>query len=201
MNTRKNGLLDRRFNCNKEEVIKRKKLAHRLFIQQLVGFAVLGFIAGTILTVTIYRETHKPLVQPIAKPMSFEVVKVAYAKEKDWEDDLVGYFRYRGQQLGYNDYQITKLHGVMDCENGLHTAKRVNYLYDGENGRYTAAGFGMITKSTFNDKQFKCMGDRFDGTDNIDCVYKIYAKKGLARWNASKHCWSKKFDFDGLKLK
>jgi len=193
IHTRKNGLADRRY-ASSRSVIQRSRV---LYWQQLLGCALLGFIAGVILTKSLYDATHRPLLNPLVRPINMEVVKVANAQEKDWETDLVGYFRYRGQQLGYNDYQITKLHGIMDCENGLHTAKRVNYAYDGENGRYTAAGFGMITKSTFDGN--KCSGDRFDGTDNIDCVYKIYAKRGVQPWNASKKCWSVKFSMEGLK--
>jgi hypothetical protein len=76
MNTRKNGLPDRRFATNKAEMIKRKALARRLFIQQLVASAILGFIAGSILISTLWREANRPLITPLVEPMTFEVGKV-----------------------------------------------------------------------------------------------------------------------------
>ena len=151
---------------------------------------ILWLLSVAILYNTItYYTTPKKLLDPRGTGV-VKVQVVEAAAPKDWNKDLVGYFRYRGQQLGYNDFLITHLHGVMDCENGLHTANRKNYKYDGENGHYTAAGFAMITKSTF--KNYKCIGDRFNGVDNINCFYKIYAKNGLKDYKASESCWRNK---------
>jgi hypothetical protein len=88
MNTRKNGLPDRRFTANKAEAIKRKALARRLFIQQLVASAILGFIAGSILISTLWREANKPLITPLVEPMTFEVGKVEAKEPLNWNDAI-----------------------------------------------------------------------------------------------------------------
>jgi hypothetical protein len=202
MHTTKLGLPDKRFHDSRPEVIARKKIEALKRRNSYIAVIVLGLIAGTILGKTLHDVTHRPILDPrggcinnvcptpVPTPSSKLKIQEVQAAEPDWNNDLVGYFRHRGEELDYDEYLITKLHGVMDCENGLHTANRVNYLYTNENGRYTAAGFGMITRSSFN--WYKCTGDRFNGVDNINCIYKIYAKDGLRPWNASRKCWFNK---------
>ena len=127
----------------------------------------------------------------ISKINSYKIVEQVKAQEINWSNDLVGYFRSHGKSLGYDDYLITRLLKVTSCENDNHDPKRVNYLYDGENGKHTAAGFAMINKSTFEDSRYQCKGNRFNGIDNINCFYKIYEKNGLKDYKASYKCWKK----------
>lgn len=157
---------------------------------------VAGLLFGSMLGLALFapKETSPLTLGKIIKTKAIEVSKL---EKKDWEKDLIGYFRYKGKEIGYDDYDITKLHQVMDCENGTHDPKRKNYKYDGESGMYTAAGFAMITNSTW--AQNKCKGNKFDGTDNIDCFYKIIGNNnGLGDYRESKGCWSKKFNVNDI---
>lgn len=156
--------------------------------QKFVRMAVWGLLVGSFTSLAVFDQ---PKTSP--KPLERKIeVKAVENIPKDWSTDLVGYFRHRGEEVGYTEYDITKLHGVMDCENGLHTADRKNYLYDGENGRYTAGGFAMITNSTW--RQHKCTGSKWNGIDNINCFYKIIGRNGLGDYRESKSCWGKKFN-------
>lgn len=183
----KRSRLDRRFKLTKD--------LGRWFNRYTRASALYGLIIGSLIGCYIAdnpNKTQNTSPKPLETKIEVKEVQAADPEEKDWSADLVGYFRHRGQEIGYNDFDITKLHQVMDCENGLHTADRKNYLYDGENGRYTTAGFGMITNSTW--RQHKCTGSKWNGVDNINCVYKIVGKNGLNDYRESKHCWGKHFN-------
>lgn len=182
--------LDRRYRLTKDI---------HIWLNRYTRAAVMwGLIVGSMGSAYVLDRPKLDISKPLKQPIEVKAITVE-AKEKDWSSDLVGYFRYRGQKIGYNDFEITKLHEVMDCENGLHTADRKNFKYDGENGRYTAAGFAMITKSTF--KQHKCEGDRFNGVDNINCFYKIIGdNNGLRDYKESHYCWGKLFNQQTIKF-
>ncbi len=63
-----------------------------------------------------------------------------------------------------------------------------NYLYDGEDGYYTAYGIFQITRTTF--KAFCGNPDlRKDIEENIKCGVKIIANGGIGHWNASSAVW------------
>jgi hypothetical protein len=207
MKLTKRGTPDRRFleNGTREAKIE---LFWNTYKNWITAF-IIALIALAVLETKIYRESHKQLIDPRGIPnldvgtnkpaVKLKVQEVRAAEPiKDWNTDLIGYFRFRGQQIGYNDFDITKFHQVMDNENGLHTADRKNYLYDGENGRYTAAGFAMITNSTW--RQHKCVGNKFNGVDNINCFYKIVGKNGLKDYYESKGKWGKLFDELSIKF-
>lgn len=134
------------------------------------------------------RTPSEALKQKINTP----VTEVS-AKEIDYDLDPMAYLRFKGREIGYDDYDITKFHQLLDCENGTHDPLRKNYLYDGEDGRYTAAGIAMITNRTW--KGHKCQGSKWDATDNVDCFYKIIGdNQGLGDYKESKACWIVKFN-------
>jgi len=162
-----------------------------IFRQRLAGF-VLCLIIGLFLFVW-YQVDHQ-IISPRATGMIITnpVVKVE-AKEIDYDLDPMAYLRFKGRKIGYDDYDITKFHQLLDCENGLHTPDRKNYLYDGEDGHYTAGGIAMITNSTW--RGHKCEGSKWDATDNIDCFYKIIGdNQGLGDYKESRSCWIVKFN-------
>jgi hypothetical protein len=167
---------------------KQKRTYRReVFRYYRAGF-VLCLIIMALIYCAVFGNTKNTSPNALETKIEVKAVENTIEKPKDWENDLVGYFRHAGERIGYDEFDITKLHAVMDCENGLHTADRKNYLYDGENGRYTAGGFAMITNSTW--RQHKCTGNKFDGTDNIDCFYKIIGdNQGLGDYRESKSCW------------
>jgi hypothetical protein len=63
-----------------------------------------------------------------------------------------------------------------------------NYLYDGEDGRYTAYGPFQILKSTALNYSEK---DRRDIDNNIEIAMLLFKDRGSQPWNESKSCWSK----------
>jgi hypothetical protein len=166
----------------------------RWFNKETRAALVAGLIVGTLLGFALFYPYK---TSPEVLKQSFEVKAVETTiQEKDWSTELVGYFRFRGMEIGYDEYDITKLHGVLDCENGTHDPLRKNYMYDGENGHYTAGGFTMITNTTW--KQHKCTGSKWDGVANINCFYKIIGKNQLSDYKESKHCWSPKFNVNSI---
>jgi hypothetical protein len=137
-------------------------------------------------------KTQDTLLSPLGQTISNPVTQVI-AKEIDYDLDPVAYLRVKGREIGYDDFDITKFHQLLDCENGTHNPLRKNYLYDGEDGRYTAAGIAMITNRTW--RGHKCSGSKWDATDNIDCFYKIIGdNQGLGDYKESKSCWIVKFN-------
>ena len=74
-----------------------KKHQKILYIQQLIGMAFLGFLAGTILTVSLFNAGHR-----IEVPTPSGVVKTVEVKadEPDCDSTPLVYLRCRGQQLG-----------------------------------------------------------------------------------------------------
>lgn len=67
-----------------------------------------------------------------------------------------------------------------------------NYLYKGEESRYTAYGIFQITRSTW---KTYCDDDnsleaRSDEDKNIECAMKIAKNSGYHHWNESKSNWN-----------
>jgi len=175
---------------------KQKRTYRReVFRYYRAGFVLCLIIMALVYcAVTVKTSDTSPnaLERTITKPVA-EVI----AKEINHDLDPVAYLRIRGREIGYDDFDITKFHQLLDCENGLHTPDRKNYLYDGENGHYTAGGIAMITNSTW--RQHKCSGSKWDGTDNIDCFYKIIGdNNGLGDYKESKGCWGIKFNANDI---
>lgn len=171
---------------------QKRTYRREIFRQRRAGF-VLCLIIMAIIACPLYDKYRKSSVsQPLSQTISNPVTEVS-AKEIDYDLDPVAYLRFKGREIGYDDYDITKFHQLLDCENGTHDPLRKNYLYDGEDGRYTAAGIAMITNRTW--KGHKCIGSKWDATDNVDCFYKIIGdNQGLGDYKESKACWIVKFN-------
>lgn len=171
---------------------QKRTYRREIFRQRRAGF-VLCLIIILLIACPLYDKYRKSSVsQPLSQTISNPVVKVE-AKEIDYDLDPMAYLRIKGREIGYDDYDITKFHQLLDCENGTHDPKRPNYLYDGEDGRYTAGGIAMITNRTW--KGHNCEGSKWDATDNVDCFYKIIGdNQGLGDYKESKSCWIQKFN-------
>jgi hypothetical protein len=162
--------------------------ATRLLIVLLLLF--LYFFGNTLV------NRNRTSLKDVGRTVDVKAVEVA-EKQIDYDLDPMSYLRFKGRKIGYDDYDITKFHQLLDCENGLHTPDRKNYLYDGEDGHYTAGGIAMITNSTW--KAHKCEGSKWDATDNIDCFYKIIGdNQGLGDYRESRKCWGNKFNVNSL---
>lgn len=75
---------------------------------------------------------------------------------------------------------------IADAESNFENVP--NYLYDGEDGKYTAFGIFQITRTTF--RHF-CgdPDDRKDIDKNIECAMVIASESGLHHWSESKSMW------------
>lgn len=74
---------------------------------------------------------------------------------------------------------------IAKCESDYQNIP--NYLYDGEDGRYTAFGPFQILRSTalrYSDK------DRRIIENNVDIAVQIFKNEGTTPWKLTKFCWS-----------
>lgn len=188
----KDGSLDRRFKENQTLEVREwlfwQKYGH------LVVAGLLGLIAGTVLTVSLWRASHTPLTSPeplqenldvgTVKGVGKSLVDVVEASEPSqdyYRSEPLRYIRWKGEQEGYDDYTISKFIRVARCESGKNLNPRA------KNPSSTASGIFQIIYGTWNGND--CQGNAFDFVSNIDCAYKIFAKRGFQPWNASRHCW------------
>jgi len=178
----KNGTLDRRFKINKQIDKEAKARGRRLYIMQLVGTALLAFIATSVLTTTLYREMNKPLLQPLVKPIVFDA-KVVEAKETPCDFDPITYIRCSGERLGKTNREIMTMIRIARAESNFKTTAK--------NPKSSATGIFQITWATWDGN--RCNGEKWDFVDNIDCGWKIQTRRGYRPWevcnNGSVKCY------------
>lgn len=90
------------------------------------------------------------------------------------------------QQAKLNNLDEELLVKIATCESKLQNIP--NFMYDGEDGIYTAYGPFQILKSTA--KGYSDL-DRREIDNNIEIAMMIFAKEGSRPWNESKECWFK----------
>jgi len=154
-----------------------------------IGAVSFGLLAGLLAGIILYNslnKAEKTLPEPRKEINMIKVVEVAKASdnsEEYYKETPLKYIRWKGQQLGYKDGEISKFIQVARCESGF------NLNPNASNKTSTAKGVYQILIGTWESND--CGGKRNNFVDNIDCAYKIYAKRGLQPWNASKSCWNK----------
>ena len=147
-----------------------------------LGLIIIGTFIGISLSVPAFRpKVRSP--QPLSET-KIETKQVIAEQFSDEEIDArmitpLIYIRERGQELGFDDYTISRFIRVAKCESGLRP--------DAKNGSSTATGIYQIIIGTWDGN--RCLGERWDFKDNIDCAYKLLERRGFQPWNASKHCW------------
>lgn len=142
-----------------------------------LGAFVLGFLTGTILTSYIYKKTHKiTALEPLQSTIEVKAEEVTY-NEDYYKAEPLRYLRYRGQQLGIKDTEISKIIATMRCESGL----KADAINKNSNGTFDI-GIGQI-----NDVHSERISrqDRMDFVKNIDFIYKLYQEQGLNPWVCS----------------
>lgn len=159
------------------------KFSSRWFNRYTLAALAWGIIIGTYIGIYIYEGQHASLKAP-NQTMLTKVEEVR-AEEIPCDRDPITYVRCRGEQLGYNAYQITTFQAIARCESGHNPMAK--------NKSSTATGIYQFINSTFH---AYCAGKNvYDFKDNIDCFYKVLeingVTKGLNHWNASKSCWGK----------
>ena len=160
---------------------------HRWFNKYTRAAAVAGLIVGALgMLIYLDAKLKQPLpelLSPLSEVKGMEVTPTPTINESYYKEEPLRYIRYAGQKLGYSDREISQFIKVARCESGF------NLNANAKNPDSTATGIFQIVIGTWDGN--RCTGERWDFVDNIDCAYKIYAKRGLQPWNASKHCWNK----------
>lgn len=154
---------------------------------------LLGLLAGTVVSVSFWRAKHDPnpfsdRESPVKTTIELAVVSTATPTptEDYYKADKLRYIRYAAPQAGLSDKDASMLIRIARAEAYCWIEpEAVNYLYDGPNGRYSAAGSFMITTSTW--KGNNCTGSKFNFHDATDCAIKIYKRRGTQPWDESKH--------------
>ena len=128
---------------------------------------ILGFLG------TAYLCTNNTSPQPLETKVEVKAIEIT--KDEDYyKAEPLRYLRYKGQQLGINEYEITRIISTMKCESGL----RPDAINKNKNGTFDI-GIGQI-----NDVHSKRISrqDRMDFVKNIDFIYKLYQEQGLRPW-------------------
>lgn len=168
MNTRKNGLLDRRFRCNRPEVKRQRELARRLYIQQLIAVALLGFLAGTILTKTLW-DASRP--QKLLDPRGTGIIKVQEVKaaEPKFCRDVIACIRDVGTEMGETNSHIMQMIRIAKAESGL----RADAMGKNKNGTFD---IGVFQINDVHGKRIS-RADRLDYEKNIRFAYQLHQEQ------------------------
>jgi len=131
-----------------------------------------GLLVGVIITQSVLKPSKAPL-EPQGQTIIQEV-RADEPSEEYYKETPIRYLRWKGQQLGINEYEITKIIATMKCESGL----RSDAINKNSNGTFDL-GVGQI-----NDVHSKRISraDRLDFIKNIDFIYKLYQEQGLGPW-------------------
>lgn len=170
----KYGNLDKRYRAVKDYLKEEKEYRDRQFRNALIASALLGALAGAVLTVALWRATREVKAQQVV----WEEPVVTPTPTR--EHDPMSYIRWRGQQLGYDDYTISRFIRIARCES--------NFNQYAKNPNSTAKGIYQFIDGTWRANCLKD-GNVYDFKDNIECFYKVVAKQGTQPWNASRRCW------------
>ena len=166
---------------------KTTKTINRWFNKYTAAAGMWGFLIGALLSMYFSLEAKNRTPEALERKVIPQVVEVKADEKPEsyYKEEPLRYIRYRGQQLGYTDFQITTFVKIAKCESG--------YKPMAKNPSSTATGIYQFIHGTF---YHYCKGNNvYDFVDNIDCFYKVLETDGypkaLNHWNASKDCWNK----------
>jgi len=171
---------------NKKGQFKKFSLGFRIYLEickwyevrkYIIAAGMWGLLVGSLLGFALFspKISTPEAVEPIISNEAEEVTP-----NKDPHDlKPLEYIRIRGQELGFDDYTISKFIRVGKCESSLNPEVK--------NKTSTAKGIYQIIIGTWDSN--KCEGERWDFVDNINCAYKLLESRGFQPWNSSKSCW------------
>lgn len=191
--------LDRRFKLTQD--------LHQWFNRYTRASALYGLIIGSLIGAFIADNPRNTSVtSPAPLKQTIEVKEVsAVEKKTPCDNDPLTYIRCLGQQLGYDDYTISKFIRVAKAESEDSTKRSKTVIpYNGVSGlgldpyaknpNSTAKGIYQFIDGTWRSYCLK-LGNVYDFKANIDCFYKVLEvdgyPRGLSHWTASKHKWGK----------
>ena len=150
---------------------KTYKTLHLWFNQYTRAAFVAGIIVGSLIGFSLKQElrTSPEPLETIVSEIKADEPPIEY-----YQETPLRYLRYKGEQLGIDEYTITKFILVMKCESGL----RPNAINKNTNGTFDL-GIGQI-----NDVHSKRISraDRLDFVKNIDYGYKLFLEQGFNPW-------------------
>jgi hypothetical protein len=176
MKLTKQKKLDKRYNTT--------EVLNRWFNKYTAAAAMWGFIIGSLISMYFALDTKNN--SPNALETQVEVKAVEVTKTDDYyKAEPLRYIRWRGQQLGYKDTDISVFVRIARAESNFQPMVK--------NRKSTATGIYQFIHGTFH---AYCKGKNvYNFIDNIDCFYKVLEvdgfPKGLSHWNASKAKWNK----------
>jgi len=154
--------------------LERKQKAKNHTFNCYLGAAVMGFLAGVILSITLLRAKKEVPAEPI-------VQKVEAKAPERFCGDVISYIRCRGEDLGVSNQNIMTMIRIAKCESGL----REEAVNKNRNGTIDGGVFQI------NSVHKQKLSNVFDFRFNIDYAYKLFLAQGFSPWNASKKCWNK----------
>lgn len=152
-------MMDKRTRAYKQAQKKAKVL------KCYVAVAILGALAGCILTVSLYKP--QGLVSP--KPES-RVVKVVEAQQTPWCYDPISCIRDIGEQMGFSNQEIMLAIRIAKCESGLNPQALVKE----PNGTYS---LGVMQINDVHGKRISRQ-DRLDFIKNIQFAWNLRQEQG-----------------------
>jgi hypothetical protein len=153
------------------------KQEKRLYIQQLIGVAFLGFLAGVIFTKSLYDAGHRNVLPTGLREV--EKVQEVKADEPRYCGDRLSYIRCAVTDAGLTDKNASTLIRIARAESGCKLNEKAT------NGSSTASGMFQILYGTWNGND--CQGNAFNYKNATDCAIKIYKLRGTQPWETSAH--------------
>lgn len=156
---------------------KKYRTLHLWFNQYTRAALVAGLILGSLIGFSLKQERQTSLEAPQA------MIQQVVADEPSLEyymAEPIRWIRYRGEQLGFENQDITKAIRIARCES--------NFNQYAKNPQSTAKGIYQFIDGTWRANCLKD-GNVYNFVDNINCFWKVYKTQGDRPWRSSQRCW------------
>jgi len=121
-------------------------------------------------------------LQPLKQTIIPKVEEVKAIELKRFCDDPISYIRCRGQQLGIDDYTITKIiHMIITCENKSLNPEAININTD----KHKSMDVGIMQINMYWHRNEVKLVDMLDFKKNIDYGYKLFLDQGFTPWSCA----------------
>lgn len=178
MKLTKSGKPDKRYRSSKtfeaRDYIFWKKYGY------LLAVAIMGFMAGVILTKTLWDIKNAP-PKPLGQTIEVKTVKVAEAIGRPFCADVIKCIRDVGEELGRDNQTIMTMIRIARAESTL----RADAINKNRNGTYD---MGVFQINDVHGKRIS-RADRMDFEKNIRFAYKLQGEQGFNPWNSSRAKW------------
>ena len=166
--------IDLRTKAGRAYKLEAKLQRKKEFRQWMISAVALGFLAGAVLTSTLWQAFNRPKVTPEASPEPLKQTIEVKAVEIPCDYDPITYIRCSGEKLGKDNQTIMTMIRIAKAESGL----RPDAIHYNNNGTYDIGVFQI------NDVHSKSISraDRFDYVKNIDYAWELQTRQGFNPW-------------------